>query len=444
MITDGRVTVNGKIVKELGTKVDPMTDDIHVDGEPIAPPVAVKPVYIMLNKPVGYTCTVTDPNAERTVIELVSQVEERVYPVGRLDVDSAGLLLLTNDGEFANRLTHPRYHVPKVYRVRARGFLDRDAAAALIEGIDLPDGRTAPAEMMFVEYDAATQCTTVDITLFEGRNRQVRRMMDAVGNPVRELTRIRFGNLGLKGLNPGTWRKLTANEIEELLALAKPTPTPPREARRTPQKPLPAPGLNVPVTPAAPKPPPRHKNDVARAPRRPLNESARNSGARKSDRPAPGPRPAAGPGAPPPGAPPRPYGNPGSAPRFNGNSGSAPRPNGNPGSAPRPYGNPGGSSRPYGNSGGAPRSNGNSGEAPRPFSSPRGPQRPFGNAGGAPRSENRPERPAGRPAYESQPPARPANRQRPPAFQPGSGASRPPRANGPGSSGGRPPQGRSR
>jgi 23S rRNA pseudouridine2605 synthase len=301
MITEGRVSVNGTIVKELGTKVDPMQDDIRVDGEPIVAPVAVKPIYIMLNKPVGYTCTVSDPNAERTVIELVSQVEERVYPVGRLDVDSAGLLLLTNDGDFANRLTHPRFHVPKVYRVRARGFVDRDAAAALIEGIDLPDGKTAPAELMFVEYDAATQCTTIDITLFEGRNRQVRRMMDAVGNPVRELTRIRFGNLGLKGLNPGTWRKLTPAEVEDLLALARPTPTPPREARRTPQKPLPAPGLNVPVTPAAAKPPPRHKNDVAKAPRRPLGDAARNNAARRQTRPAPGssssPRPSGGPGA---------------------------------------------------------------------------------------------------------------------------------------------------
>ena len=295
MITGGKVSVNGKIVKELGTKVDPTQDDIRVDGEPIVAPVAVKPIYIMLNKPVGYTCTVSDANAERTVIELVQQVEERVYPVGRLDVDSAGLLLLTNDGEFANRLTHPRFHVPKVYRVRARGFVDRDAAASLIAGIDLPDGKTAPAELMFVEYDAATQCTTIDITLFEGRNRQVRRMMDAVGNPVRELTRIRFGNLGLKGLNPGTWRKLTAAEVEDLLAQAKPTPTPPREERRTPQKPLPVPGLTVPVTPAVDKAP-RHKNDVAKTPRRPLGDAAR-----KRTRPAPGssstPRPSGGPGA---------------------------------------------------------------------------------------------------------------------------------------------------
>ena len=396
MITEGRVSVNGKIVKELGTKVDPAVDDIQVDGEPIVAPVAVKPIYIMLNKPVGYTCTVSDPNADRTVIELVSQVEERVYPVGRLDVDSAGLLLLTNDGEFANRLTHPRYHVPKVYRVRARGFVDRDAANALVEGIDLPDGKTAPAELMFVEYDAATQCTTVDITLFEGRNRQVRRMMEAIGNPVRDLMRIRFGNLGLKGLNPGTWRKLTATEVEDLLALAKPTPTPPREARRTVQKPLPTPGITVPLTPAAPKPPPRHKNDVVRPPRRPVNESARNSGARSRSQD-------------------RPTGGPSAMPRAGGRSG-------------RPA-------------------------AFRPGQANNSQQAP-------PRPANRSTRPSARPAYGSQPSAGPANPGRPsarpaynaqppanssrPAGRPTGGPSRPPRSNAPRPSGGRPQQGGSR
>ncbi len=387
MITGGRVSVNGKIVKELGTKVNPTTDDIRVDNEPIVAPIAVKPIYIMLNKPVGYTCTVSDPNAEKTVLELVQQVEERVYPVGRLDVDSAGLLLLTNDGEFANRLTHPRFHVPKVYRVRARGFVDRDAANALIEGIDLPDGKTAPAELMFVEYDAATQCTTVDITLFEGRNRQVRRMMDAVGTPVRELTRIRFGNLGLKGLNPGTWRKLTATEVEELLALAKPTPTPPREERRTPQKPLPVPGLTVPVTPAAAKAAPRHKNDVARVPRRPLGDAARNTGARKQTRPPAG-------------------------------SSSLPRPSNGP-DMPRSANRPG---RP----------------SARPAYEAQPPARPDSRSG----------RPAARPAYNSQPSARPTSNGRPPArpksgptgpFRPGQ--SRPPAGR---PSGARPPQGRNR
>jgi 23S rRNA pseudouridine2605 synthase len=186
----------------------------------------------MLNKPVGYVSTVSDPHAPKTVLDLLSQVEERVYPVGRLDADSSGLLLLTNDGEFANRLTHPRYHIPKVYRVRVRGFVGRDLAIRLSDGIDLPDGRTAPSDLRFIEYHEPTQTTVIDITLYEGRNRQVRRMMETVGHPVRELARIAFGNLRLKGLLPGTWRKLRPEEVESLLNQARATPTPRVEERR--------------------------------------------------------------------------------------------------------------------------------------------------------------------------------------------------------------------
>jgi 23S rRNA pseudouridine2605 synthase len=236
IISSGRVSVNGKIVTELGTKVDPQSDEICVDGDPVMTAVSPKPVYVMLHKPVGYVCTVSDPHAEHTVLDLLEQLDCRVYPVGRLDADSSGLLLLTNDGEFANRLTHPRYHVPKVYRVRVRGFLDRNDAIKLTEGVELPDGKTAPADIKFVEYDNATQCTIIDITLYEGRNRQVRRMMDIVGHPVRELKRIAFGCLQLKGLNVGTWRKLKPDEVTQILAMARPVPTPSR-ASRTPAVP---------------------------------------------------------------------------------------------------------------------------------------------------------------------------------------------------------------
>lgn len=216
----------------MGVKVDPARDQITVDGAPVPTFAPPRPVYLMLNKPVGYVCTAADPHAEKTVVELVSQVDTRVYPVGRLDAESSGLLLMTNDGLFAQRLTHPRYHVPKIYNVRVRGFLDRAAAIQLSRGIELEDGLTAPAILRFVDYDAGTQSTTVEMTLYEGRNRQVRRMMDAVGHPVRDLQRVGFGNLRLKGLSPGTWRKLRPDEVTALLALAVPTPTPPREARR--------------------------------------------------------------------------------------------------------------------------------------------------------------------------------------------------------------------
>jgi 23S rRNA pseudouridine2605 synthase len=232
LIAEGQVQVNGKVVRELGTKVDPTKDEIRVNGERVAMQQKHKPLYIMLNKPGGFTSTASDPHADHTVLELLAQIEERVYPVGRLDVDSEGLLLLTNDGEFANRLTHPRYHVPKLYRVRARGFVGRVEATRLAEGIDLEDGRTAAAEVRFIEYDSASLSTIVEITLYEGRNRQVRRMFEAIGHPVRQLTRIGFGSLRLAGLNSGTWRKLRPEEVDALLALALPTPTPPKSERR--------------------------------------------------------------------------------------------------------------------------------------------------------------------------------------------------------------------
>ena len=232
MIAEGRVSVNGKIVKELGTRVDPSKDAILLDGEPITAGAPAKFVYIMLNKPVGFVSTVSDPHASKTVLDLLEQVEERVYPVGRLDADSSGLLLLTNDGEFANRLTHPRYHVPKIYRVRVRGFVGRDTAIRLSDGIELPEGRTAPSDLRFIEYHEPTQSSVIEVTLFEGRNRQVRRMMETVGHPVRELTRIAFGSLRLKGLLPGTWRKLRPEEVAGLLEQARATPTPRIDERR--------------------------------------------------------------------------------------------------------------------------------------------------------------------------------------------------------------------
>ena len=232
LIASGRVTVNGVPVREQGVKVDPQNDEIRVDGDPILSAAPQAPIYVMLNKPAGVVSTSSDPNAERTVLDLVSQIGQRVYPVGRLDADSAGLLLLTNDGDFANRMTHPRYHVPKLYRVAARGFVDRQAAQQLMEGIELDDGKTAPALLRFVEFDKATQCTILDITLYEGRNRQVRRMMEAVGHPVRALERIGFGPLRLKGLLPGTWRKLREDEVALLLDIARWTPTPPASKRR--------------------------------------------------------------------------------------------------------------------------------------------------------------------------------------------------------------------
>jgi 23S rRNA pseudouridine2605 synthase len=222
IIAAGRVTVNGVRATEPGIKADPETDDIRLDGKPIG--AAAPYVYIVLNKPVGYVSTVQDPHAERTVMELVRGIPARIYPVGRLDADTAGLLLLTNDGVFTERLTHPRHQVPKTYRALVRGDMDVWAATDLRKGILLEDGMTAPALVEWVDYNPQHNATTLDITIHEGRNRQVRRMLDAVGYPVLALTRIRVGPIDLKGLAPGTWRKLRPAEVEALLSCADSAP----------------------------------------------------------------------------------------------------------------------------------------------------------------------------------------------------------------------------
>lgn len=203
-------------VTQPGVKADPDVDDIRVDGKPI--PREMPRITIALNKPPGYVTTVRDPHAKHTVMEMVRSLPQRVYPIGRLDADTAGLLLLTNDGELAELLTHPSHHVPKTYRAVVRGKVSEWAITDLRKGILLEEGKTAPAEVAWVGYDAKNNATILDITLYEGRKRQVRRMLEAVGHPVLALTRTRIGPLFLKGLAPGMWRKLRPAEVEALRA----------------------------------------------------------------------------------------------------------------------------------------------------------------------------------------------------------------------------------
>jgi 23S rRNA pseudouridine2605 synthase len=216
LISAGKVTVNGQTITEPGAKADPDTDDIRVDGKPLAK--RADPIYIVLNKPTGYVTTVSDPHAQHTVMELVKGIEGRVYPVGRLDADSAGLLLLTNDGDFTQQLTHPSHQVPKTYRAVVRGEVPEWAAADMRRGIMLEDGMTAPAKIEWVDYDERNNATIIDVTIHEGRNRQVRRMFDVIGFPVLALTRMRIGPIQLTGLAPGTWRKLHSSEVKALLS----------------------------------------------------------------------------------------------------------------------------------------------------------------------------------------------------------------------------------
>lgn len=212
LIRAGRVAVDGQVVAELGFKVDPTRAHLTVDGRPVVP--AGRKVYLLLNKPVGVITTARDPQGRPTVLDLVEGIGERVFPVGRLDFDTEGLLLLTNDGELANRLMHPRHHVPKRYLAEVEGRVAGETLRQLASGIELEDGRTAPAEVRLLESGA--RGSLVELTLWEGRKRQVRRMLGRVGHPVKRLRRFAYGPLTLEGLAPGEWRELRPDEVAQL------------------------------------------------------------------------------------------------------------------------------------------------------------------------------------------------------------------------------------
>lgn len=210
LIRDGRVTADGVVVR-LGDQVDPATVRLAVDG--VAVPTAPGLVYYLLHKPIRVVTTAADPEGRRTVLDLVP-AEPRVFPVGRLDYDTAGLLVLTNDGQLAHLLTHPRHGVAKTYVAEVTGNPGRGVLRALRDGVDLDDGRTAPARARVL--GARGDTTAVELTIHEGRNRQVRRMLDAVGHPVTRLVRTRIGPVRDDQLAPGRWRELTIAEVRGL------------------------------------------------------------------------------------------------------------------------------------------------------------------------------------------------------------------------------------
>ncbi len=218
MIASGRVAVNGKVVTTLGAKADPDKDIITIDGKQID--ATQDKIYILLNKPAGYTSTRFDRFAEHTVMEIVDEVQGYLYPVGRLDKDASGALLLTNDGELANMLTHPSYEVEKTYEVTVNGRITRDALDRLSRGVELDDGPTAPATVRLLSYSPRENTSRVEITIHEGRKRQVKRMFQAVGHRVVKLVRTRFGTLDIKDLPEGEHRYLTKKEVAKLRKLA--------------------------------------------------------------------------------------------------------------------------------------------------------------------------------------------------------------------------------
>jgi 23S rRNA pseudouridine2605 synthase len=220
LIAEGRVSVNGATVTELGTRADPERDEIRVDGRRVGQ--AAAPLHFLLNKPRGYVTTRSDPEGRPTVLALLPDIRAYIYPVGRLDYDSEGLLILTNDGDLAARLTHPSHEVPREYHARVLGVPDDHDLGRLRRGIVLDGRRTAPADVHLLKViGGRPPHALVAITLHEGRTRQVRRMFESVGHPVADLRRVRIGPIADDRLKLGAYRPLTAKEIAALRASAK-------------------------------------------------------------------------------------------------------------------------------------------------------------------------------------------------------------------------------
>ncbi|MFC4410998.1 pseudouridine synthase [Chungangia koreensis] len=217
LILEGKVKVNGKVVTELGTKVS-SSDTVEVEGVKLE---KEQKVYYLLYKPRGIISAVTDDKGRKTVADLFPHVEERLFPVGRLDYETSGLLLMTNDGEFSYLMTQPKFKIDKTYIAKVKGIPTREQLKLLSKGIDLEDGKTAPAKVKLQSSDRKTGKAIIEITIHEGRNRQVRRMFDAIGCPVQKLRRERFAFLTLHSLNAGESRELTPHEVKQLRVLAE-------------------------------------------------------------------------------------------------------------------------------------------------------------------------------------------------------------------------------
>ena len=231
LIRDGRVKVNRRIVDTLGSRVDPRRDRIQLDGHPIGRPRRAR--HYLVYKPRGVVTTTRDPQARKTVVDLVPTAE-RLFPVGRLDSPSEGLLLLTNDGELAQILTHPSFAIPRTYRVSVEGRVRAGSLRRIQQGRALPGERCAPCEVRVLE--SAADRTLLELTLSEGRRRQIRRTLEALGHSVRRLVRVRFGPLSLRGLRVGNWRTLRKAEVQALERLIDDAPRARRQAGKNHSK----------------------------------------------------------------------------------------------------------------------------------------------------------------------------------------------------------------
>lgn len=217
LILAGKVKVNGETVTTLGTRVS-SEDQVEVEGVQI---VKEESIYYLLYKPRGIISTANDEKGRKTVVDFFPEIPERIYPVGRLDYDTSGIIIMTNDGEFSYLMTHPKFEIKKTYVAKVKGIPHRNDLTKLEKGIELEDGLTAPARVKMLSVDKKTKTAIVEITIHEGRNRQVRRMFDAIGCPVDSLKRETFGNLTTRGLNAGESRPLTIHEVKQLRVLAE-------------------------------------------------------------------------------------------------------------------------------------------------------------------------------------------------------------------------------
>ena len=211
-ILDGRVTVNEVVIVELGTKINPSIDEICFDGKKVNK--QDKKVYILLNKPIGYVTTVKDQFSRDTVMDLI-KIKERVVPVGRLDMYTSGALILTNDGDFVYKCTHPKHEITKTYTVTLKGIITNNEVTQLREGVDIGGYITKPAKVKILKTDEEKDISRLEIVIHEGKNRQVRKMCEAVGRKVLALHRSKIGNIGVKDLSLGKWRYLSENEVRD-------------------------------------------------------------------------------------------------------------------------------------------------------------------------------------------------------------------------------------
>ena len=213
LILDGKISVNGQTVQELGTKIVPNVDKITYCGKPVEN--QENKVYILLNKPIGYVTTAKDQFNRDTVLNLV-KVKERIVPVGRLDMYTSGALILTNDGEFVYKVTHPKHEITKTYTVTVKGIIQNEEVEKLKQGVQIEDYTTRPAKVKILKTDLEKDISRLEITIHEGKNTQVRKMCESVGRKVLALHRSKIGNIGVKDLKLGTWRYMKKQEIESL------------------------------------------------------------------------------------------------------------------------------------------------------------------------------------------------------------------------------------